>query len=348
MSPGRIESWLLALADPQGPRPTLPAARLRAFQLRRLFDLADRHGVLPAVAANLNRVIRERSRERIFVPSASHNSNRVIPQSLMDEVHSRLFRRTAFCLMLRKHLERIEAALIENSIPTVVLKGPLFADRLYPEPGLRPFADIDLLVPAEVFADAARLLESLEFIAEPYAARKAGDDYGERTWRIPGEGSGAVEIHWNLVNCPSQRRRTSVAFQDLQIDPAEGKRLPQPSASSLLLIAAVHGALSHRFDRLQLLCDICQAARGVAGEIDVAWLIRTAERTGSFAALAAALSLSEGALREKACGRLLRRLRGGKSLRIPRGILTPLTVVRSRSRLSTLRRQLFRELMKRI
>jgi len=350
MNSGRIESWLLALADPQGPRVELPAERIRHSRLHDLFELADRHGVLPAVFVNINRVIENKGTGRFLAASPRANPRRAALESALEKARGRLFRRIAFCLMLRKYSERIEAAFVERDIPAVVLKGPVFADRLYPEPGLRPFADIDLLVPRGALGDAARALERCGLTADAARPEKPAGPYGERTWRIPGEVGGAVELHWNLINCPSQRCAASVEFEDLQLDLARRKdgRLPQPTASSLLLIAAVHGAFSHRFDRLQLLCDVCQAARGVAGTIDVAWLARATGRTGSSTAVAAALALSAQALNEKACGELLRRLGRKTPLRFPRGVLTPRTVMRNSSRLSALRRGLFRELLKRI
>ena len=234
-------------------------------------------------------------------------------------------------------------------MPAVVLKGPDFADRLYPDPGLKPFRDIDLLVPPRALADIEQVLEHLGYRpAEPAPMKHAGG-YGQRSWR-PSDGPGGnLEIHHNLVNSPTLRRRVSVEFDDLEIDEnsAAAAELPKPSPSALLLIAAVHGATSHSFDRLQILCDVCQSVRGAAGHIDNQWLAKKAKQTGSSFAVATALALAGRALGEPACFSLLQELRRALPIRIWPGLLTPSVVLRSHSPVGAFRREIFRELLKR-
>lgn len=151
------------------------------------------------------------------------------------------------------------------------------------------------------------------------------------------------------MNSPPLRRRISVAYDDLQVEdgPEVGRSEPRPSASSLLLIAAVHGAVGHRFDRLQILCDVCQCARRAAGALDEKWLADAAARTGSRRALQAALSLAGDAFGGPGCRELIERLGWGKPGGAWRCLLTPAVVLRSDRPLAKLRRQLFRELLKR-
>ena len=60
----------------------------------------------------------------------------------------------ALALVLERLLLRTIAYLNEANITTRVLKGPAIAHAVYPEPGLRSFGDIDLLVPKRDY-DAA-------------------------------------------------------------------------------------------------------------------------------------------------------------------------------------------------
>lgn len=115
------------------------------------------------------------------------------------------------------------------------------------------------------------------------------------------------------------------------------------SAASLLLIAAVHGAASHRFDKLQILCDIRQCARQAAGPIDIDWLKSAADKTGSRLAVSTGLHLAGQVFQDSNCVELGRVFHAGISGRLARLLLPPSTLLRP----GGLRRQLFRELLKR-
>ncbi|HPD17578.1 MAG TPA: nucleotidyltransferase family protein [Planctomycetota bacterium] len=325
-----FDACFLALADPAPgkPVPGLPAR----LDPERLVDLADRHGVLPAVARGLR--LLEAAEPAVAAALA-----------LAEE---RLLRGVAFALRLRMQLAAIAAALAEAGVPALVLKGPEFADRLYAEPALRPFTDLDFLLPREALGAAGAVLEGLAYRRCPEPPSKYPGAYGEEMWVLDEAGTGAVELHWDLVNSPALRRRCSVGFGDLALAPPGAGALPRATPASLLLIAAVHAAMSHRFDRLQPLADVCQAARGAAGPVDAAWLAEAASRTGSALALGAALRLAEALFREPACSELLARTPGlSQAERRGRWLLTPRAVLHSKSPAARARRQLFRELLKR-
>jgi hypothetical protein len=344
------EQWLLSLADPMGPRQLLPDGRLCAAEPEPLWTEADRHGVLPALAANLQVVIREQGAERVLAGGPGGQERL---EDALSAARARILARTGLSLMLRRQLRTIMPALAERGLPAVVLKGPDFCDRLYPEPVLRPFTDIDLLAPPEAVPQVEAALAALGYRAEPAPDRKHAEGYGERSWRLPdGAGggvpamaAGTVEVHWNLVNSPPMQKRVSVEFADLQLEGAGGAM--RPTASALLAVAAVHGATGHRFDRLQVLCDVCQAARCAAGALDEGWLAEFGRRTGSAEVMATALWLAGEALGEPRCAELRERLFGrlpGPTVRL---LLGPRVVLRSRRPLARLRRQLYRELLKR-
>ncbi len=331
------EQWLLATADPAGPRLPLPAP-LHPRRLGAFWAAADRHGVLPAVAANLRALVCERGAACVCAEAGPL-------EEMLASAEERLVTRTGLSLLLRHRLRAIASALGERGLRAVVLKGPQFADRLYPDPALRPFTDLDLLAAPAAVPQVEAALTAIGYRPEPAPGRKHAGGYGERAWRLPEAPTGAVEVHWNLVNSPPLRRRVSVEFADLQLEAADGA--PRPTPASLLAVAAVHGATGHRFDRLQVLCDVCQAARGAAGEPDEGWLAEFGRRTGAAEVIATALYLAARALGEPRCeelrGRLFGRLPGAGS----RLLLSPAVVLRSRRPLARLRRQLYREMLKR-
>ncbi len=333
MARGGFERWFLRLADPEGRHEARewPAG----LDVHGFCRFADWHGVLPALVRNA---------ERSAAEEAAGASRAGI--ELLREVADEILRpRIGLCMLLRKRLGAIETAFADKNIPAVVIKGRTFADRLYPDPALRPFTDLDFLLPREAFDAAGGVLTALGYRRASQSGGKYPGKYAEETWRREDAADWAVELHWNLVNSPPLRRRCSVAFGDLARDTAAPPRL---SSSSLLLVAAVHAAMSHRFDRLQPLCDVLQAARGTAGPLDAESLRDTASRTGSRLALATALDLAAAAFEEPACRDLADSLMPVRGSCLARHLITPTTVVHSRRALAGIRRQLFRELLKRM
>ena len=89
----------------------------------------------------------------------------------------------------------------------------------------------------------------------------------ERSWEHPAMPGAMVEVHDNLVNSPTVRRGVSVRLEDLPLERGPDGRL-RATPAGLLIIAAVHGAASHGFEKVQHLCDIAQVVRGRAGPVD--------------------------------------------------------------------------------
>ncbi|MCB0175228.1 MAG: nucleotidyltransferase family protein [Anaerolineaceae bacterium] len=85
-------------------------------------------------------------------------------------------------------------------IQTLVLKGAALAHMIYPEPGLRPMRDIDLLVRQADARQAQSLLADLGFDAPlPQSERLPGKHLPAATLTAEGL-SISVEIHHNLFN----------------------------------------------------------------------------------------------------------------------------------------------------
>jgi len=340
--------WLVALADPQGQYLPLPARGLRRSEVGKFFRLAAWHGVLPAVVSNLRKALDLYGAQRV-VAAAKAGQGQGELNELLIWAHRRVLQMTGFSLMLRGQLGHIEARLAKRGIPAIVLKGADFADRLYPAVSFRPFADIDILVQSSAVADAESVMNGLGYQQKRDPRMKHSFGYGQRSWCLKGGGGGDVEIHWNLVNSPSLRRSLSVKFEDLQIEPARADEggLGKATASSLLLIAAVHGATSHIFDQLRLICDVWQSLRGAAGQINEDWLRCTSQRTGSSLAVATAVMLAEKTFGQAKPGRLLGLLGPRLPIQLSQILLTPNVVLRSQTPLGASRRSLFRELLKR-
>ncbi|MBN2133631.1 MAG: nucleotidyltransferase family protein [Sedimentisphaerales bacterium] len=338
----RFYAWLLALSDPRGAR-ALPPRALPMGRWADLCDLADCHGVLPAVSANAKRALAAHGAARIVTGT---DAERVM-NGVLSEARRRLVARTAQTLAIRGQSKEIAVAFGDAALRVAVLKGADFADCLYPAPSLRCFTDLDLLVPRDEVEPAESALRKLGYVPCD-AALKYESAYGERSWRRPDRPEATIEIHWNLVNSPALRGGVGLAWEDLALapDPESRGQMWRPTASSRLLIAAVHAAASHGFDRLQPLYDVALASRGAGGALDIAWLSDTTRRTGATLALAVSLSLGARLLGERACSNLAREMHlpqwGLWAILLDRGV-----VLRGHCPWDSFRRQLFREMLKR-
>ncbi len=335
----QTDMWLMFLALPDATDRPAPAGLrpLSAADIGRLGEMARHHGVLPAVLANLEKLSSIAPFQTLLPPPES------VPQ--WAGLKESLVKSAGFALMLRLRLPPIFQALQSRSIPAFVLRGPEFADRVYPAPGLRSFTDLDILVPRSSVSAAGEALAGLGYHRHDPKGLKHEEVYGEELWIHPDHRTLQVEIHWNLVNSPALQAGVSVELEDLQFEasPSGGQRL---TAASLLLIAAVHGATSHSFDRLQILCDVRQIACGAAGPVDADYLTQVAARTGSTLSLVTALNLAERLYGDAPCRELRLKLappRGGWWSGV---LMSPAAVVHSDSAMNRVRRRWFRELLK--
>lgn len=168
-----LNPWLLPFGTAQSGReiatPNLPI-------------LAENHGLAPLLYTHL------RESEEPLPPQVKRELQAL---TLRHRQASRVRGR-----VLAEILSRFQAA----GIQTLVLKGAALAHLLYPEPGLRPMRDIDLLVRREEAYLAQSLLAELGFDAPlPRGERLPNKHLQAATLKTEGL-SISVEIHHNLFS----------------------------------------------------------------------------------------------------------------------------------------------------
>lgn len=341
-----VHAWLLRLCDPQGAT-GIPARRLDPAGMTRLLALADAHAVTGAVLDNIGRIAAAMGRDRLVRGSSAADAATV--DAAISAAWDRWLGFAAQSLLLRQRAVQIMAGLTEASVTAGLVKGEDFADRLYASAGLRPFRDVDLMMPREAMPAAAGVMESLGY-REAACGRHAGD-YGERTFDSAERPLVRVDLHWNLINSPAQRRRSSLPYEAFHWETVPGRtgsRIPRTTPAGMLLIAAVHMVLGHRFDRLQQLCDIRQVCRGAAGPVDVEWLQDAAVRCGVEASVAGALEVTARLLGDEATDGVCRRLVRRNVATVPwRLLVRESTLLEPVRPMTRLRRTVVREWMKR-
>lgn len=332
----RFAAWLIPLADPLGPAPdAMPQGRLSPGLLGRLLDESMQHRVLPAVTRRLRRLARERG------PAALFEQPEEAARAL-EEAEAGLAGMIGLSELLRSVQSEILEDFSRRGIPVVALKGASFADRLYPDPALRSFSDVDILVPERSLAEARAALAAAGLVLAP---DKKAERYAQEKWCHPLLGNSPVELHWNVVSSVKMRRAVRVSYEQLMTAATAPGEL---SAAALLYLAILHGAIGHGFERLQHVFDVVQAARGSAGPIDPQALGKLASATSGELAVEAALLLTGGIAGDGATLALAREVHCGPKARGLAAILGRATTLEAQGahrRRHSWRRQLFRELL---
>lgn len=169
----------------------------------------------------------------------------------------------------------------QENIPILVLKGAAVSALLYPEPGLRAFGDLDLLIQRDDLAAAQAIMAGKGF--EILLERHAGfsEQYQKSLNYISAQRSGlAVDLHWHLFAPLYYRRR--IPMNHFWQNPL-GLTIAERSAQTLapqmqLLYLCAHAALHHPQLRLIWLYDIALLVERYQREMDWDEIVRTAQQ----------------------------------------------------------------------
>ncbi|MGO9018808.1 MAG: nucleotidyltransferase family protein [Syntrophobacteraceae bacterium] len=333
--------WLILLSDPEGLKLSAPPQAITRAALDKILDVAESHGVLPATVANLSAAQAKGRAELVAIDGKEDI------ESVIASKKGRLRAGMVLSLMLRHQGDNLMKALSVKSIPAFILKGAHFAGRLYNPPSLRTFTDVDIMVPRNAVADVSTVLEGLGYRRTMGGRMKHASDYGQEAWEPDGWPGGLVEIHWDLVNSARLRRNISCSFYDLQFEKTSEPSQSVPSPACLLLIASVHAATSHSFDRLLQLYDIRQICLGKAGRLDTAYLSEILVPSGCRASVMVGLNLCGRVLKSEECLDLAARLKLNMPMPL-KAIITPSMLQREPDKIDSLRRKILREVLKRI
>ncbi|RWD68593.1 nucleotidyltransferase family protein [Mesorhizobium sp.] len=311
LSPAQ-EKLLISLADPEAPADW--DKDVSAGDLLALLANAEFHGVLPIVL----RKLRERG-------DANLPKDVGLRQKLA-ELRDQMTMATGQSMLLQYHGDRIMKALAAKGVPARIVKGPVFARRLYHQPADRPFTDIDILV------DPAGIEEANRTIAECGFRLGSGEaeshQLQEFKWLEKENSSLLIELHGNLVHDTGMRRRLSLGFSELQAIDGGGTDTP----AALLTIAIVHAAGGHKFHRLQLCVDVLQGVRALRSPEDEARLLEAARMTGIELELATVLNVTGRLFGAPRAIELADRIKPDLSIRLAKWLITGNMLLRVNSR----------------
>jgi hypothetical protein len=173
-------------------------------------------------------------------------------------------------LVVSRHLEAL-------GVGSVVLKGPALAHTHYPDPSLRAFRDLDLLVPTRQWRAACSALEALGMRRRLPEPRPGFDERFGKAAVYTGSEGVQVDLHRTLAQGPfGQWMDPEELFGRTTSFALAGRNLRRLDDTALLLHACVHASLGWTPPELLPLRDIAQISTG--GEVDWASLEGLAAR----------------------------------------------------------------------
>jgi hypothetical protein len=197
-----------------------------------------------------------------------------------------------------KELKVISDLFLAKGIESVLLKGACYALTLYPDIGLRPMGDLDLLVSKERFSEAVQIVRALGYVdSEPEAASGLRDLLNHEVSLVKTDGSVVVEIHHSLVADKTFTYAVPVDWFWEQTEPlisgdARFVGLCMLTPAAQVLYASAHAMLQHGGYKVPLRWeyDIDQLVRVYATRMNWDLLLDQARDFEWTSALQAALS----------------------------------------------------------
>lgn len=150
----------------------------------------------------------------------------------------------------------ILSELNREGIEPILLKGSALIGRVYPDLGARALTDIDLLVPAERFEEARRLVAGHGFRYDPGTLRSG------RREAFEGDRPGAsLDLHWELSQKHRFQAEIEAVWRDSVPVPFEGARARRLAPTHEFVYLALHYAAHYFGVTLKWLVDLRELLR---------------------------------------------------------------------------------------
>ena len=233
------------------------STNLETFQIERLkkfvkdkidwqpvLNLAIEHGLVNFLYYNLKNTDKE-----------------LIPKDILSKLQSLYFQNSTRNLALSASLIKLLNLLKENNIDVVPFKGPVQAQLLYNDLGLRSFSDLDLLVKKGDAVKAKDLLISHGFKTDVEIPNQQIKTYLEKEnfFQLANKSETInIDLHWEITGRYSLK---PIYYEDLEdrFEQIEilGKNIVTLSIEDTLIHLCIHGT-SHCWEKLELICSVAE------------------------------------------------------------------------------------------
>jgi hypothetical protein len=216
-----------------------------ALDWTHLVEVASYHRVFPLLYYNIKK----------YIPN-------YIPDDICDRLKDLVKRNGAKNLFMLSRLLSILAQFKEHGLQVLAFKGPVLAEDVYGNVGLRTFSDLDLLISHRDLEKAVSLLRAQGFCQDidldPAQYRKLVDKWHHAVLKKDGI---MVELHWELTGRYFSR---NVEIESLlpRVEEIEvaGHKIQMLGPEDLLLFLCVHGC-HHYWVQLDSVCCIAELVK---------------------------------------------------------------------------------------
>ncbi|WP_457653758.1 nucleotidyltransferase domain-containing protein [Rhodocaloribacter sp.] len=228
----------------------------------RVIGDAARHGVLPLVHEHLRDLD-------------------AVPEPARETLHRLASRIARHNLMLTGVLRDVLDLFEREGLPAIPYKGPVLAASVYGNVALRPFSDLDVLVPPGDAPRARAMLtgHGFRFVPEAAGLDEAAAVARGREYRFERDPGVILEVQWRVVSASDGWRRFSLApvWTRLRTTTLARRTVPTLGPEDRLAVLSLHGA-HNQWVRLKWIVDVAEVVRGGS----VAWetLFANAEAWG--------------------------------------------------------------------
>lgn len=259
----------------------------------------ERLGGAAASVRNWNKVafhcIQHRVSGWVLQSVVLSNIAAMVPEDVLGAIRADARRAALQGLMLSGELVRVQRALDAAGVSSLLLKGPAIANRFYADPALRPYCDIDLLLPIEQHDPAMAVFKALGYVVSEDHGGLEAANHGTCEWpyetAFKHTATGfSLDVHYDHFQIGVKPRFLSDVWRRSEDWSFEGHSTRILALDDLFLFLCVH--LSHHgFGGLFWFKDIDLILRRHGDELDWPWLLSTAESEGVSSSLGYTLRL---------------------------------------------------------
>ena len=243
-----------------------------------------------------------------------------IPDWLRSEWDAQRREAVATSLYHLQALEKLAELFDSRNLPFILLKGEALSQTCYPDEGLRPYDDIDLLIKEGSYESAKAALIAYGFhLRHPHLEAEKRELFGEIEFDRHGPRTLTVDLHWDTLMAswgPPSLLGEATTWDSPDRIRLGRRTVPVLGGETFVLYLCVHFAFHHVLDGLLLLCDLFLVLKRDGHRIDWDRLVQMAHRHRCRQAASYALSCVQSLLGAHIPSQILDKLRPTAPVRL--------------------------------
>jgi Uncharacterised nucleotidyltransferase len=242
-----------------------------------IIERATHHNILPLLDRQLH-----------------HIDDLTIPSQIRTQLRTNFERNFQNNLRLTLELVKLSRSFTDRSIPMLAFKGPVLAQQVYGNLGLRQFVDLDILVPETDVIRTSHLLIESGYVPQFKLTDEQQITYtGLRSeqWFWHEEKQLCIDLHWSILpKYYSFTPTPELVWAKIDRFNFAEDTIATLSPEHLLLFLCAHGA-KHNWSRLYWICDLAELLR-TNNDLDWQSVKDTAGKFGTYDMLLLGLYLA--------------------------------------------------------